>query len=140
VRVETLDAPLPREQTERNRRGAWFPRPAAAAPARLLFAAQACYPDARRKLKESIMSLEWTRHDDSTYFMSLGKALLVAVIYERLTPPGWKVQVGQRTLKDKFATLEDAQKVALAFADKVATAIRTDLDALKEGGGEAART
>jgi len=86
------------------------------------------------------MSLEWTRHDDSTYFMSLGKALLVAVIYERLTPPGWKVQVGQRTLKDKFATLEDAQKVALAFADKVATAIRTDLDALKEGGGEAART
>jgi hypothetical protein len=83
------------------------------------------------------MSLEWTKHDDSTYFMSLGKALLVAVIYERLTPPGWKVQVGQRTLKDKFASLEDAQKIALAFAEKVATAVRADLDALKGDGGEA---
>lgn len=77
------------------------------------------------------MSIEWTKHDDSTYYMSLGKALLVTVVYERLTPPGWKVQVGQRTLKDKFASLEDAQKIALAFADKVATAVRADLDALK---------
>lgn len=77
------------------------------------------------------MSLEWTKHDDATYYLSLGKALLVAVIYERLTPPGWKVQVGQRALKDKFSSLEDAQKVALAFADKVATAIRADLDSLK---------
>ncbi|MFP5222672.1 MAG: hypothetical protein ACLGSA_10325 [Acidobacteriota bacterium] len=80
------------------------------------------------------MSIEWTKHDDSTYYMSLGKALLVAVVYERLTPPGWKVQVGQRTLKDKFASLEDAQKIALAFADKVATAVRADLDALKARG------
>jgi len=77
------------------------------------------------------MSLEWTKHDDSTYFLSLGKALLVTVIFERLTPPGWKVQVGQRALKDKFASLEDAQKVALAFADKIATAIRADLDTLR---------
>jgi len=77
------------------------------------------------------MSIEWTKHDDSTYYMSLGKALLVTVVYERLTPPGWKVQVGQRTLKDKFASLEDAQKIALAFADKVAAAVRADLDALK---------
>jgi len=77
------------------------------------------------------MSIEWTKHDDSTYYMSLGKALLVTVVYERLTPPGWKVQVGQRTLKDKFASLEDAQKIALAFADKVTTAVRADLDALK---------
>ncbi|KAF0232968.1 MAG: hypothetical protein FD177_2074 [Desulfovibrionaceae bacterium] len=80
------------------------------------------------------MSIEWTKHDDSTYYMSLGKALLVTVVYERLTPPGWKVQVGQRTLKDKFASLEDAQKIALAFADKVATAVRADLDALKAQG------
>lgn len=80
------------------------------------------------------MSIEWTKHDDSTYYMSLGKALLVTVIYERLTPPGWKVQVGQRTLKDKFATLEDAQKIALAFADKVSTAVRADLDSLKGQG------
>jgi len=64
----------------------------------------------------------------------LGKALLVTVVYERLTPPGWKVQVGQRALKDKFATLEDAQKVAMAFAEKVAAAIRVDLDALKGQG------
>lgn len=77
------------------------------------------------------MSLAWTKHDDSTYYLSLGKALLVAVVYDRLTPPGWKVQVGQRALKDKFGALEDAQKVALAFADKVATAIRADLDSLK---------
>ena len=80
------------------------------------------------------MSIERTKHDDSTYYMSLGKALLVTVIYERLTPPGWKVQVGQRTLKDKFATLEDAQKIALAFADKVSTAVRADLDSLKGQG------
>jgi hypothetical protein len=81
------------------------------------------------------MAPEWTKHDDTTYFMSLGKALLVTVIYERLTPPGWKVQVGQRSLKDKFASLEDAQKIALAFAEKVCVGIRTDLDALKQAGG-----
>lgn len=79
------------------------------------------------------MAPEWTKHDDSTYYISLGKALLVTVVFERLTPPGWKVQVGQRALKDKFASLEDAQKIALAFADKVATAVRADLDALKAG-------
>ena len=79
------------------------------------------------------MAPEWTKHDDSTYYMSLGKALLVTVVYDRLTPAGWKVQVGQRSLKDKFGSLEDAQKIALAFADKVSAAIRTDLDALKQG-------
>ncbi|GFK95288.1 hypothetical protein NNJEOMEG_03147 [Fundidesulfovibrio magnetotacticus] len=77
------------------------------------------------------MAPEWTKHDDATYYMSLGKALLVTVVYERLTPPGWKVQVGQRALKDKFGSLEDAQKVAMAFAEKVAAAIRADLDALR---------
>lgn len=81
------------------------------------------------------MPLEWTKHDDSTYYMSLGKALLVSVVYDRLTPPGWKVQVGQRSLKDKFGALEDAQKVALAFAEKVEAAIRADLDALKSNAG-----
>ncbi len=77
------------------------------------------------------MSLTWTKRDDSTYVLALGKALLVAVVYDRLTPPGWKVQVGMRTLKDKFASLEDAQRIALAYADKVSTAIRADLDSLK---------
>ena len=84
------------------------------------------------------MSLEWIKHDDATYYMSLGKALLVSVVYDRLTPPGWKVQVGQRSLKDKFGSLEDAQKVALAFADKIVTAIQADLDGLKSQAGSAA--
>ncbi|WP_243439400.1 hypothetical protein [Fundidesulfovibrio soli] len=79
------------------------------------------------------MAPEWTKHDDTTHYMSLGKALLVTVVYDRLTPAGWKVQVGQRSLKDKFASLEDAQKIALAFAEKVSAAIRADLDALKQG-------
>lgn len=78
------------------------------------------------------MSLDWTKRDDSTYVLALGKALLVAVVYDRLTPPGWKVQVGMRTLKDKFAGLEDAQKIALAYADKVCAAIRADLDGARQ--------
>ncbi|WP_243357759.1 hypothetical protein [Fundidesulfovibrio terrae] len=77
------------------------------------------------------MSVQWTKHDDSTYYLSLGKSLLVTTVYDRLTPPGWKVQVGQRALKDKFGSLEDAQKIALAFAEKVVAAIRADLDSLK---------
>jgi hypothetical protein len=77
------------------------------------------------------MSVQWTKHDDSTYYLSLGKALLVTTVYDRLSPPGWKVQVGQRALKDKFASLEDAQKIALAFAEKILAAIRADLDELK---------
>ena len=53
-----------------------------------------------------------------------------------LTPAGWKVQVGKRGLKDKFASLEDAQKVAVAFAEKVAEAVRADVEAVK-GGADA---
>ena len=79
------------------------------------------------------MSITWTKRDDTTYVVALGKALLVAVVYDRLTPPGWKVQVGMRSLKDKFASLEDAQKIALAYADKVCTAIRADLDGGQTG-------
>lgn len=82
------------------------------------------------------MAPEWTKHDDATYYMLLGKALLMTVVYERLTPPGWKVQVGQRSLKDKFGKLEDAQKIALAFAEKVNAGIRADLDALKPQAAE----
>ncbi len=77
------------------------------------------------------MAVQWTRHDDSTYYMLLGKALTVTVVYDRLTPPGWKVQVGQRALKDKFAALEAAQKVGIAFAEKIAAQIRADLEELK---------
>ena len=82
------------------------------------------------------MAPEWTKHDDSTYYMLLGKALLMTVVYDRLTPPGWKVQVGQRSLKDKFGKLEDAQKIAFAFAEKVSAGIRADLDALKPEASE----
>lgn len=76
------------------------------------------------------MTPEWTRHDDSTYYINLGRALLVAVIHEKMGAPGWKVQVGKRSLKDKLPNLEDAKRVALAYAERVAKDIRADLDAL----------
>lgn len=82
------------------------------------------------------MSDAWTRHDDSTYFINLGKAMLVAVIYDRMGQPGWKVQVGKRSVKDKLPTLEDAQKVALVLADRVVNQCRAELDALKAAAGE----
>lgn len=76
------------------------------------------------------MTPEWTRHDDSTHYINLGKALLVAVIHEKMGAPGWKVQVGKRSLKDKIPNLDDAKRVALAYAERVAKDIRADLDAL----------
>ena len=76
------------------------------------------------------MPPEWTRHDDNTYAINLGKALLVTVIHERMGAPGWKIQVGKRSLKDKIPNLEDAKRVALAYAERVARDIRADLDAL----------
>ena len=53
------------------------------------------------------MTPEWTRHDDDTYAINLGKALLVAVVHEHLGSPGWKIHVGKRALKDKISKLED---------------------------------
>ncbi len=82
------------------------------------------------------MTAAWTRHDDSTYFINLGRALLVAVIHERMGSPGWKIQVGKRSLKDKISSLEDAQRVALAYAERVLKDIRADLDALNGHEGE----
>lgn len=76
------------------------------------------------------MTPEWIKHDESTHYINLGKALIVAVIHERMGAPGWKVQVGKRSLKDRIPTLEDAKKVAMAFAERVAKEIRADLDAL----------
>jgi hypothetical protein len=76
------------------------------------------------------MAPEWTRHDDSTHYINLGKALLVAIIHEKMGAPGWKIQVGKRSLKDKIPNLEDAKRVAMAFASRVAKDIQTDLDAL----------
>jgi hypothetical protein len=76
------------------------------------------------------MTAIWTRIDDSTYCINLGRALLVAVVFERLGTPGWKIHVGKRALKDKISSLEDAQRVALAFAGKVLKEVQTDYDAL----------
>ncbi len=76
------------------------------------------------------MPQHWKRHDDSTYFLELGGVLLLAVIYDRLGSPGWKVQVGKRTLRDKIPSQEDAQKVALAFANRILVQCRKELDAL----------
>lgn len=77
------------------------------------------------------MSVEWEKHDDTTFFVNLAKALLVAVVYDRMGTPGWKVQVGKRSLKDKFATAEDAKKVAVAYAERVLNQCREELEALK---------
>ena len=76
------------------------------------------------------MAPEWTRHDDSTHYINLGKALLVTVIHERMGAPGWKITVGKRSLKDKIPTLEDAKRVAMAFAQRVLKDVIADLDAL----------
>lgn len=76
------------------------------------------------------MTPEWTRHDDDTYAINLGKALLVAVVHEHLGSPGWKIHVGKRALKDKISNLDDAKRVALAYAERVVKDIRADIDAL----------
>lgn len=76
------------------------------------------------------MTPEWTRHDDSTHYINLGKALLVAVVHEKMGAPGWKITVGKRSLKDKIPTLEDAKRVAIAFAHRVLKDVTADLDAL----------
>jgi hypothetical protein len=78
------------------------------------------------------MTPEWTRHDDSTHYINLGKALLVAIIHEKMGAPGWKIQVGKRSLKDKIPNLEDAKRVAMAFAVRVTKDIQTDLEALSK--------
>jgi len=76
------------------------------------------------------MTATWTQLDDTTYCINLGRALIVAVTHERLGTPGWKVHVGKRALKDKISSLEDAKRVALAFAGRVLKDIQTDYDAL----------
>jgi hypothetical protein len=78
------------------------------------------------------MTPEWTRHDDSTHYINLGKALLVAIIHEKMGAPGWKIQVGKRSLKDKIPNLEDAKRVAMAFAVRVTKDIQADLEALSK--------
>lgn len=77
------------------------------------------------------MTVEWAKHDDTTYFVNLAKALLVAVVYDRMGTPGWKVQVGKRSLKDKFASAEDAKRVAVAYAERILNQCREELDTLK---------
>ncbi len=78
------------------------------------------------------MSTEWTKHDDSTFYITLGGVLNVAVIFDRMGVPGWKVQVGARSLRDKIAKKEDAQKVALAYAKRILAQCVKDLDTILE--------
>jgi len=82
------------------------------------------------------MTPEWTKHDESTHYINLGKTLVVAVIHERSGAPGWKVQVGKRSLKDKIPSLEDAKRVGLAYAERVVKEIQADLEALKDEAGK----
>ncbi len=82
------------------------------------------------------MTPEWTRHDDSTHYINLGRALLVTVIHEKMGAPGWKIQVGKRSLKDKIPNLDDAKRVAVAFAVRVLRDIQADVDALNPPAAE----
>lgn len=84
------------------------------------------------------MAPEWTRHDDSTHYINLGKALLVTVIHEKMGAPGWKITVGKRSLKDKIPNLDDAKRVALAFSQRVLKDIVADLDVLAPAAAPAA--
>lgn len=77
------------------------------------------------------MDVIWTKLNDDTYCINLGRALLVAVAHEGMGTPGWKIHVGKRALKDKIPSLESAQKVALAFAGKVLKDIVADYEALE---------
>lgn len=76
------------------------------------------------------MTATWTKLDDNTYCINLGRALLVAVVHERLGTPGWKIHVGKRAIKDKISSLEDAQRVALAFAGRVLKDIQAEYETL----------
>ena len=76
------------------------------------------------------MTVEWIRHDDSTHYVNLGKALLVTVVQERIGAPGWKVHVGKRSLKDKIPDLDAAKRVALAFAHRVLKEVVADLEVI----------
>lgn len=78
------------------------------------------------------MTTEWTRIDDNTYCINLGRALIVAVVHEGMGAPGWKIHVGKRSLKDKISNLEDAKRVALAFAGRVLKDVQADYDALAQ--------
>lgn len=79
------------------------------------------------------MALEWQKHSDSTFHLVLGGVLQVAVIYDRMGTPGWKVMVGKRSLRDKMPNKEDAQKVALVYALKILKQCQKDLDELMAG-------
>ncbi len=81
------------------------------------------------------MATKWTRHDDSTEYFTLGGVLMVAVVYDRMGDPGWKVQVGKRSLRDKLASKEDAQRVAVAYAEKILRQCDKELVELKVSMG-----
>ncbi len=79
-------------------------------------------------------AIKWNKHEDSAYHSTLGGVLLIAVVYDRLGTPGWKIQVGKRSLRDKIGDLEAAKKVAIAFARNVIKACENDLETLAASG------
>lgn len=74
------------------------------------------------------MPQQWNKHDDNTLFVTLGGVLTVAIIYDQVGKSGWKIQVGKRAMRDKIASKEDAQKVALAFAHRILKQCGTELE------------
>lgn len=84
--------------------------------------------------------MEWTKQDDSTRTFTMGGVLMVAITYEQMGSPGWKVQVANRSLRDKIQSEDDAKRVAVAFAQKILKQCQHDIDAVKTtmGMGETA--
>lgn len=77
----------------------------------------------------------WTKRDDTTVTFTMGGVLMVGIVYERMGNPGWKIQVANRSLRDKIQSEEDAKRVAIAFAQKILNQCQKDLDAVKDEMG-----
>lgn len=75
--------------------------------------------------------MEWTKRDDTSHTFTMGGVLLVGIVYETMGTPGWKVQVANRSLRDKIQSEDDAKKVAVAFAQKILSQCQKELDEVK---------
>ncbi len=84
--------------------------------------------------------MEWIKKDDSTYTFTMGGVLMVGIVYEQMGGPGWKIQVANRSLRDKIPSEDDAKRVAIAFAQKILQQCHKDLNEVKAqmGMGDAA--
>ncbi len=84
--------------------------------------------------------MEWTKKDETTHTFTMGGVLMVGIVYETMGTRGWKIQVANRSLRDKIPGEDDAKKVAVAFAQKIIQQCQKDLDDIKAemGMGDAA--